>query len=1621
MTIHNSYKTLATTLCAVACGFFAQGQQAITGDNYWENQQMVGENRETAHATYVPYSSEEAMKADAEHYNYPWVEPKSDLHMSLNGTWKFKFADSPANRPTNACTNPTFNLVSFDDIEVPSNWEMQGYGSPIYCNEQNPFNSSNPPKIGSPRGNYESNPVGTYIRNFDLPADWEDKQVFINFGGIYSCAFLWINGQYIGYTQGANNDHEFDITDALQSGSNRVCVQVIRWSDGSYLECQDMFRMSGIYRDVTLKAVPRTFVRDHYITSTLNSAAGFTAGNMNVALEIENRGNSDSQVTPMVTLLDPDGKQVAQWSAQAQSVKSGNNVVVNLGGELSGLKLWSAENPVLYTVVVKLSGANAGETEVFSTKYGFRHIEQVGNFVHINGQKVLFKGVNRSDTDPTVGRAVTTDMMLTDVKLMKQHNINTIRTSHYPNAAKMYAMFDYFGLYVMDEADLECHATTYLSSDQTWEKAFVDRNERLVLRDRNHSSVIFWSMGNESACGENFKACYDRIRSLDPRMIHYEGQKVWTYTDMTSRMYPSMSTLEEQDKNGDSRPHFLCEYAHAMGNAIGNLKEYWDYIETSKRTIGGCIWDWIDQAIYLPAELLAGETKGYYTGYDFPGPHQGNFCSNGILAPDRKPNAKLAEVKSVYQYIKADNFSPEAKSFIVTNGYAFLNMNLFRLEWNLLEDGVTVASGSNDNLSVEPGESVEVAANYSSSLVKPGHEYTLNVDFVLKNERPGIEAGTSMAAMMFTVQEAPSLPAVTAEGQVEVSTADGVITISGKEFTYTFSSECIMTSMLFQGKEFIHDSQGLKFDNHRWIENDTYTNTVSSVTCSDKALARGDGYVTLSALMTNAEMLSYIIKYTIYADGTMDVSTTFATKSGEIRRLGLSMMLVPGLEQVEYYAMGPEANYVDRGSGARMGLFRTTVSDMHELFVKPQTMGNRQQLRHVRFSNAAGSSLTVEAEGDVGFSALHFTDKDLMDAQHDFDLTPRAETVVHFDRMQRGLGNGSCGQGTGTLSKYCVPSGQNMAYRLRFTPSVAEGDGYSSPEGKHSANAWIKSLVTTGARSGNINYKAEKAPAELHTTIHSNLSVAPQGVFNLECQLEGNAKMTLFVDTDGDYKFSASEKIGAESAGKWTVDTTQKMPEGRYRVRLIVDTKEAENGDGPIQSGLCYDFEMTVSAGSSDVYAAPSGSTHADRIRYVESITTSGALADAHYSASKCPDAFFTLVPQAVEVKPGMTFSVNIKGHAEARTSAKEDLRWCYAVIYADWEGRGLFEEVGRVGKRNTDSGFENKTVGNYDVIMDINQSFTIPADAKGAQGRIRIIYQNAWRDLSGAYAQDVHEGVAYDLIVNIDGEAEEFELSDKDLTFLPDGTMHSEGKAYVKSVYTTGADKDISVEWNSTPSSVYQLVPQTVEVTAGKEFTLSLRGNLAGEASTSVVYQDLRYNYAVVYSDWRGMGEFSEDCVYGSRAGSAGFNDKLANYHTVLSIDHPVEVPANAATGMTRLRIIYQNAWKSNYGPCMQDIHEGMAYDVPVYVKADPTSIEVVEAPAGEVTVYPNPFADVIYMRANADGEYTVTLHTLQGKAVLSETMELNSGQTVTITPEVTSGIYILTINGESRKLIRR
>jgi beta-galactosidase len=1011
----------------------------------WEDETVFAINKEKGRATFMPYASAAEMHADKAYYDTPWTRPESSLHASLNGTWRFNLVSEPSQRPMDFWQEG-YDVSGWDTIPVPSNWEMYGYDKPIYCNVEYPH-SNTPPYIKARPGfndggaNYGINPVGSYVRTFTVPDGWlgDNRRTILHFGGIYSAATVWVNGHETGYTQGANNVAEFDITKYLRPGENTLAVEVMRWSDGSYLECQDMFRMSGIFRDVELLNTPSTAIRDHYITASFTP--DFSKAEMNVALTLDDRDRTIRCKQVTVRLVAPDGTPVGEKTCTL----TGHDRTENVRFTVENPELWSAETPALYTVEV-IQHDNRGKEEMaFSTKYGLREVKIDGPLLYVNGKRVFFKGANRHDTSPLHGRAVTTEEMLTDVLMMKRNNVNTIRTSHYPNAARMYAMFDHYGLYAVDEADLEDHANQSISDRESWIPAFTDRIERMVLRDRNHPSVIFWSLGNEAGNGENFRYCYDTAKALDSRPVHYEGTRAdgsyggGRFSDFYSKMYPGQKWMRE-NTSGLDKPMFICEYAHAMGNAIGNLSEYWEIIENSDACIGGCIWDWVDQAIYDPQLLKKGERR-LTTGYDYPGPHQGNFCSNGILPATRDESAKLAEVKAAHQWVKFGpvvvNGNGRKASVALTNAYDFTSLEGFDLEYDVLADGRVVFSRTVAMPALAPGENgaVEIklpkakkgveqvlamrAVRRDASVYAPaGHVEAINHPVIL-TKRPGL------------AQVTPKMPK---KGMSRSTVSDNRLSalIHGN-VELAFDGNARLTSLKIGGREFIVDGQGFEFDNHRWIENDRYDKTDNGLGGGTAVL---DNTSLPNAMIVRTHRKGSIadadINYTVYPQGIVDVDVTVTPKSGDLRRAGVSAGIDPALSHVEYYAHGPLSNSNDRLDGAPLGRYSTTVGEMGEHYAKPQSTGNREGLRELMLTDAEGHGLRIETEGDVNFSALPWTDADLMNAMHEWELKPRPYTVVHLDGAMRGIGNASCGADVGTLPQYCVPQ-TPVSYRLRLT------------------------------------------------------------------------------------------------------------------------------------------------------------------------------------------------------------------------------------------------------------------------------------------------------------------------------------------------------------------------------------------------------------------------------------------------------------------------------------------------------------------------------------------------------------------------------------------------------------
>ena len=1055
------------------------------------NQNKMGDYKEDAHATFIPYASVDQMKADAKHYAEPWQQPDESKaeYINLNGTWKFKYVAGTSYGPgSSEFQRKDYDDSGWGDIRVPLSWEMANYGKPVYTNVGYPF-SNNPPNANYGMSQYgvtDHNATGFYRRTINIPATWKDKRVFIHFDGVYSAAVVWVNGKYVGYSQSSNTDAEFDITGFVTTGDNQLSVRVYRWCDGSYLEGQDMWHLSGIHRDVYLVATPKVFVSDHYITSSLSSDA--TSGSMSVKLTVDNRNNVSTTKTLLVSLLDADGKQIATGT-QTYTGTSTAEKTITLSG-LSNLHPWSAEDPYLYTVVVSQKDENEAEEMAFSTKYGFRKITKNGNLININGKRVYFKGVNTQDTHPEYGRAIDMETMMKDLTMMKQANVNTVRTSHYPRQPKMYAMMDALGFYVMDEADVECHGNQSLSSNSSWITAMDDRTKRMVLRDRNHPSVIFWSLGNECGGGSNFYTTYNTCKNLDSRFVHYEGAGSGTnYSDLGSNMYPTVSSVQGNRSGLNGKPYFICEYAHAMGQAVGNLKEYWDVIENSTGIIGGCIWDWVDQSVYDPARLVNGQKKSdkgfnyWVSGYDYNSTSgvgmgfQGNFLNNGIITPDRTWTGKLSEVKKVYQYVKFTQPTAYSKTIKIENKYAFMpiSQDNFEIGYRVMKDGYLVENGKLESFTtINAGSSATVTLPIRTS-VEGSAEYLVNVELRVKKPTKAnvadwtswAEEGYSIADAQFSLSEQnisngtamgtdgtmgfPVLPSYTSAGgslSVSGNTVSGTDE-NGKKYSIVFDSSGKLTSWTYNGKSLIN--AGPDFNSYRKVDNDRNLNDVSftnlTTTNISSKLTKNENNATMTVKEGSRLSLSstYTINYTFYPDGTVDMNVTFSPRS-KYARIGLGMQFASGFENVEFYARGPRSNYSDRKTGSYLGRFTTTVDDMVDEMIHPQTFGDHEDLRELILTNkTAGVQLGVKVGGRASFSLSHYdesrwcTSGDSMwnTNLHWYDLTRDPQVYAHFDYMQRGLGNNSCG-GDGCLSQYECPSSGSYTYTLRFKPQSAE-------------------------------------------------------------------------------------------------------------------------------------------------------------------------------------------------------------------------------------------------------------------------------------------------------------------------------------------------------------------------------------------------------------------------------------------------------------------------------------------------------------------------------------------------------------------------------------------------------
>ena len=1022
----------------------------------WEDPLVFAINKEAPRAWYIPFESVERLGGGL------W---DSELIRSLNGLWKFHFSVNPGERPV-GFFQEDFDVQDWEEIPVPANWEMHGYDYPIYTNVRYPFDR-NPPYI---QDNY--NPVGSYRRELSIPEEWEGKQVYLHFGAVSSALYVWVNGTMVGYSEDSKTPAEFNITPYLRPGKNTLAAQVIEWSDASYLEDQDFWRLGGITRDVYLMARNPRHIRDFSVRSGLDG--DFRDGELELEVEVVSAaGEAAGGWSVEATLKDPQGSVVME---ESMPLPQGEDAaLLALAHRIPEVESWSAEIPNLYTLQLVLKDAGGQTVEAIGQKVGFRTVEISGGHLLVNGRYVYLKGVNLHEHHDVTGHVVDEATMLTDVLRMKSHNINAVRTSHYPQPERWYELCNQYGIYLVDEANIESHGMGYgaesLAKNPAWQEAHLYRTRNMYERDKNQPSVIIWSLGNEAGNGINFEATYAFLKEHDAtRPVQYEQAHLEENTDIVCPMYMSIERME-QYANGQmgapTRPLIQCEYAHAMGNSVGNLQEYWDLIETHDALQGGFIWDWVDQGLKVTTK--EGEPYWAYGGDFGPPdvPSDGNFCINGVVNPDRGIKPTLLEVKKVYQYIGFEPADLESGEISVVNKYAFMNLDRFRFDWRVRSEGVTIASGNFDNLSVEPGDQVTVPLGYRIDPLQPDREYFLEIGATLKEPMGILDRGTLLAREQFMLYESGGPGEEPGQWPpVEVSRSDEAITVSGETFSVTLNTaNGVITAYQFKGEDLLLEGPVPGF----WrapIDNDYGNNnhirarvwrdagdrrTVTGVSLDQEE--PGEVTIGIDFNLTGLEgepIATWHSGYVINGRGEVTVQNAFemtAESLPEIPRFGMNLVMPRSYDRVAWYGRGPQENYWDRKTGAFVDVYSGTVAGQYWPYIRPQENGNKEDVRWVAVINEAGNGLMVRGAPLIAFSVHHNLIEDFesparTDGRHEpgirpvnrhtIDVKPRDLTSLHVDYRQMGVG-GDNSWGARTHPEYRL-TGRSYTYGFTLIP-----------------------------------------------------------------------------------------------------------------------------------------------------------------------------------------------------------------------------------------------------------------------------------------------------------------------------------------------------------------------------------------------------------------------------------------------------------------------------------------------------------------------------------------------------------------------------------------------------------
>ena len=1000
---------------------------------YYENLSVLHENTMPARAYYIP--SSKRMDNLVEH------REESDRMQLLNGTWKFQYFNSIYDIQ-DSFFEKNYDTENFDEIQVPSVWQMAGYDTHQYTNIRYPF-PFDPPYVP------QDIPCGAYVHTFEYSRDEKAPKSFLNFEGVDSCFYVWINGSYIGYSQVSHMTSEFDVTDVLQDGTNTVAVLVMKWCDGSYLEDQDKFRMSGIFRDVYILKRPKQAISDYHIKTRIED--------MLAKVEIEMKFYSPLNVK--ISIEDRNGAVVALGSI----AEEGTAVL-----EIASPELWNTENPYLYKLILET------ENEVIVDHIALRKIEIKDQVIYLNGQKIKFRGVNRHDSDPVTGFTINPEQITTDLTLMKQHNFNAIRSSHYPNAPFFYEMCDKYGFMVIDEADIEAHGpfmiyrkedTDYnrfkrwnekIADDPVWEEAIVDRVKLMVERDKNRFCIVMWSMGNESAYGCNFEKALEWTKNFDPdRITQYESARYRNYDetydysnlDVYSRMYPALSEIQEYlDKDG-SKPFLLVEYCHSMGNGPGDFEDYFQMIQDNDKMCGGFVWEWCDHAI-AHGTAENGKTIYAYGGDHGEEIHDGNFCMDGLVYPDRTVHTGLLEYKNVYRPARVISYDKESGELVLHNYMDFDDLKDYvKISYELTQDGLVISKGILPEFSVAPHG--EGKTNLKINVPENGKCY-LKLIYHLKKELPLLDEDHILGFDEIEVSKEDTkcklaekwIPKTVVDSELQVNENDTQIHIKGREFAYTIDKRtALFTEMKFAGREYLNHPMELNIwraptDNDMYIKSEwkkahydkAYTRAYTTEVVQGKHGVKITSHASVVA-ETVQKILDVTITWKIEAAGKIDadIAVTKDDEFPDLPRFGVRMFLDKKLSAVRYFGMGPQESYCDKHQAASHGLYRADVGDLHEDYIRPQENGSHYDCEYVELNNSR-YGIVASAEKAFSFNASYYTQEELEKKTHNYELTESDSVVFCVDYALNGIGSNSCGPVV--LEQYRF---DDVLFRFQFT------------------------------------------------------------------------------------------------------------------------------------------------------------------------------------------------------------------------------------------------------------------------------------------------------------------------------------------------------------------------------------------------------------------------------------------------------------------------------------------------------------------------------------------------------------------------------------------------------------